>query len=194
MASQPRSRRQAVRDFKRQGILDAAEALFQKAGIAGTTMRAIAERAGYTAGALYSYYDAKDRIMVDLLRRSLASLNQRVRSAKPDAALAAFHNFFSDEPAAFDLLAYVLGEAARGGLSAEADRQVNGRLIPVLAAMAESLETADAAAANRAVLRFTAFAIGLQVLERSRRLETLGFDAAELLREEIASIQTASNR
>ena len=189
MASQPAARRRALRDFKRQGILDAAETLFQEAGSAGTTMRAIAERAGYTAGALYSYYDAKDRILVDLLRRSLASLNQRVRSAEPADALAAFHAFFSDQPAAFDLLVHVLGEVERGGLSAEGDRQLNGRLIPVLTAMAESLETADAAAANRAVLRFTAFAIGLQVLERSRRLETLGFDAAALLREEIASIQ-----
>jgi len=191
MALQPTSRRQAVRDFKRQGILDAAEALFQEAGIAGTTMRAIAERAGYTAGALYSYYEAKDRILVDLLRRSLASLNQRVRSASSGDALAAFHQFFSDEPAAFDLLLHVLGEAERGGLNAEGDRQLNGRLIPVLTALAESLGATDAAIANRAVLRFAAFAIGHQVLTRSRRLESLGFDAAALLREEIASIQMA---
>ena len=55
-ASDRRRRQQRLGDERRRQLLDTAWALWQEAGASGFNMRQLAQRAGYTAGALYAYF------------------------------------------------------------------------------------------------------------------------------------------
>jgi AcrR family transcriptional regulator len=52
---------------REQRILDAATALFRKAGYEGTTIEKIAELAGVAAGTLYNYYENKGDLLVAIV-------------------------------------------------------------------------------------------------------------------------------
>lgn len=52
-------------------ILDAARALFAERGYQGTTMRAVAERAGVNAALVHHYFKAKERLFIAALRMPL---------------------------------------------------------------------------------------------------------------------------
>ena len=82
----PEQRRQRLTDTRRALVLDAAREVFQQHGLAGANMREIARRAGYTPGAIYSYFDSKESIYGALLAESLERLNAAVAGAVPDAA------------------------------------------------------------------------------------------------------------
>ncbi len=47
-------------DSRRALVLDAARAVFDELGIEGASIREIAKRAGYTPGAIYSYFENKE--------------------------------------------------------------------------------------------------------------------------------------
>ena len=65
-----RLERQAQRrKAAQEAILDAAERALAGAGLKGMTMEGIAKQAGYTAGALYSYFTNKDAIVGALFDR-----------------------------------------------------------------------------------------------------------------------------
>jgi AcrR family transcriptional regulator len=54
----------------RQHLLDAAEDLFRRQGLHRTTVGQIADKAGYTAGALYSNFANKEELALAVLARS----------------------------------------------------------------------------------------------------------------------------
>ena len=91
---QRQQRQQTLTDARRALVLDAARAVFAEHGLEGASIRVIAKRAGYTAGAIYSYFDSKEAIYAALLRESLERLQQAVDAARasrasPDRTLAA---------------------------------------------------------------------------------------------------------
>ena len=51
----------------RERLLDAAASLFARQGFAGTSVEQIAESAGYSVGALYSNFENKEQLFLDLL-------------------------------------------------------------------------------------------------------------------------------
>jgi len=53
----------AVREDKREAILDAALDLFEERGFHGTAVPLVAERAGVGAGTLYRYFDSKEALV-----------------------------------------------------------------------------------------------------------------------------------
>lgn len=65
-------------DDKRQAILDAALALADEKGLSAVSMRAVAERAGLTAMAIYPYVGTKIELLDAMMGRLLATM--------PDAA------------------------------------------------------------------------------------------------------------
>lgn len=75
MATQKRRRlTQAERRARtREALLNAAEALFSKRGYAGTSVEAIAERAGFTTGAVYDHFGSKQGILVALIEHGMAT-------------------------------------------------------------------------------------------------------------------------
>ncbi len=64
----------------RRRILDAAQALFDKAGIDAVSMRAIGKDVGLTAPALYAYYTSKTHLLCALWKDTLADLYHKLRN------------------------------------------------------------------------------------------------------------------
>lgn len=75
-------RQRALSDVRRSMVLDAARAVFVERGLEGTSIREIAQRAGYTPGAIYGYFASKEEVYGALLGESLDRLNACVENAK----------------------------------------------------------------------------------------------------------------
>ncbi|AOW13250.1 hypothetical protein LPB72_06700 [Hydrogenophaga crassostreae] len=73
-----RERQQRTAAMRRQHLLDVAWALLVEGGPHSFNMRDLGARAGYTAGALYSYFPSRDHLIGELRRRLLRSLSDRV--------------------------------------------------------------------------------------------------------------------
>lgn len=77
-----RLRQQRFGDERRVQLLDVAWALWCETGAQGFNMRQLAQRAGYTAGALYAYFPGRDAILSALQQRVIQELGAQVRSQK----------------------------------------------------------------------------------------------------------------
>src|SRR3954470_16243756 len=75
------ARQQAMTDQRRAHVLDAARSAFFELGLDGASIREIAQRAGYTPGAIYSYFANKEEVYGALLGESLERLNAQVAKA-----------------------------------------------------------------------------------------------------------------
>lgn len=58
----------------RERILSAAAQLFAQQGFAGTSMPAIAQRSGITAGAIYRHFKSKAELLLEVVKRALGAL------------------------------------------------------------------------------------------------------------------------
>lgn len=138
-------RQQVLADAKRTHILSAATSVFIECGLEAVSMREIAKRAGYTAGAIYSYFANKEEIYGALLAESLERLNAFVLQADQTSSLAvdvtlqndyevlqktvlAFYQFYRDNPRDLDLGFYLFQGLKPRGLTDEWDTQLNARL------------------------------------------------------------------
>jgi AcrR family transcriptional regulator len=61
--------REESREQTQQRLIDAAQSVIAKKGLAGTSVEDIAAAAGYTRGAFYSNFRSKSDLFIDLLRR-----------------------------------------------------------------------------------------------------------------------------
>ena len=68
------------------GLLSAAREVAAKEGWGAVTVRKIAERVGYRAPVVYEYFESKDDLLLELLRRGFADLAGAVRAAREDAS------------------------------------------------------------------------------------------------------------
>ncbi|HUN51109.1 MAG TPA: helix-turn-helix domain-containing protein [Candidatus Sulfotelmatobacter sp.] len=190
MTSRPAARhgrRQALHDHKRQAILGAARAVFLSRGLAGTTMRAIADAAGYVAGAVYAYFPTKEAIVGELLVQSLGNLSRAVKAAGSEAGLqaaaGALWAHYRSNPGELSLALALLADGG-AGLPPETGRQINGRLIALLQALAGSLRQEAGMPppeAERAAVTLLATLAGLLLLQASGRLAMLGQDGDALV-------------
>lgn len=187
------ARKDELRAFKRQGILDAARAVFDEKGFVGANMRAIASRAGYAPGTLYLHYRGKEEIYADLLADSLSCLHRTLRdcaaAGKRSLTLRAPFDHYIAHPADLGLGAALLHSTET--LPAEIERQINGRLIAALSLIANAIHAltgASAADANREAINLAAHQIGVLLLQRSGRLGMLGFAADDLVERYISRL------
>ena len=187
MDSSPRKQRtDTVQRHKREAIVEAAMRTFADTGVEGASVRAIAERAGYTPGALYTYFEDKEALASACLARSLGRLLSALRRADggsgTEDALAvcarAFGEYYRANPAEFALL---LSRCRERGAGEAGERAVNGRLIAVLAWI-ESRRHAEAATDGGAeTVALFARLCGLVLAEHAGWLEMLGFDPSVLI-------------
>ena len=193
------ARREAVRGFKRAAILEAAKRVFRAGGLEGASMREIAGEAGYTPGALYSYYPGKEHIYADLLSDSLAELGRQVRDAsavgddprrRAGAGCRAFHAFYRERPMDLDLGLTLFQGIGRRGLTAELDRQLNGRLIGVLRPISEAIAGLGCTpeTAHRETVAALCQLCGVLLLERTGRLKVLGQEGEDLVGKYLAEM------
>jgi AcrR family transcriptional regulator len=98
----------ALKDTRREQILDALYVVMARQGLAGTSITDIADAAGMARGALHYFFRSKDDIVVALMERMGAAYLRRLDrwlDAQCDVeALVAFH-FAGDENALTQQLA-----------------------------------------------------------------------------------------
>ncbi|MEP7280593.1 MAG: TetR/AcrR family transcriptional regulator [Rubrivivax sp.] len=179
-----RARVAALAAGRRAHVLAAARAAFLELGLERARLREIARRAGYTPGALYSYFDSKEAVYAALLGESLERLNARVAAADPgvDAAEAlrhaalAFFDFYREHPRDLDLGFYLFQGMQPRGLTPALNATLNARLRDALAPVQAALERlgVDATQAQAETTALFAHAVGLLLLSHTGRIRMFG--------------------
>lgn len=95
--SKPRSKHQDRTEATQAKLLRAAEAIFTRDGFAAAKLEQIAEKAGYTRGAIYAHYKSKEDLFLDLLEQRMHGKLARVRTlleeaSTPDERMAKFRS------------------------------------------------------------------------------------------------------
>lgn len=179
----PRDARQRVLvDTRRALVLDAARAAFFELGLEKTSIREIAQRAGYTPGAIYNYFSSKEEVYAALLGESLDRLNSQVESARArrrqvgaasvKAMAKAFFDFYRENPRDLDLGFYLFQGMQPRGLTPALNEALNARLRDSLRPTQDALEalgmpSADALAEVTALFAHT---VGLLMLSHTGRI------------------------
>ena len=68
----------------REHLVEAAKRLFIECGFAGTSLRDIAEEAGYSQGAFYSNFPCKEAVLLELLKRHVALEDDEIETIVAD--------------------------------------------------------------------------------------------------------------
>ena len=195
-------RQQAMNDSRRAHMLDAARSVFERLGIEGASIREIAKQAGYTPGAIYTYFDNKEAIYGALLAESLERLNAAVNAAgvtgsaevSPsdmlEAKASAWFGFFAANPRDLDLGFYLVHGLQPRGLTAELNYQLNDRLHDALrpceaALQAMGLNAEDALRENTSLF---AHGVGLLLMQHTGRIRMFGQDATLLFEDYVIGL------
>ncbi len=184
-------RQQAVTDVRRALVLAAARSAFLELGLEGASLREIAKRAGYTPGAIYSYFSSKEEVYGALLGESLERLNAFVgsavaqpvsgRSAAARSRAAqdllrvkatAFFDFYRESPRDLDLGFYLFHGMQPRGLTPVLNEQLNARLRDALAPTQQALGALgfDSDDAQAEVTALFAHTVGLLLLSHTGRI------------------------
>ncbi|WP_422086271.1 TetR/AcrR family transcriptional regulator [Variovorax sp.] len=192
-------RRQALTDARRALVLDAARAVFLEAGIEGASIREIARRAGYTPGAIYSYFESKEAIYGALLDESIQRLQTAVADApesdgRPDKTLAAkaqaWFDFYAANPRELDLGFYLVQGMRPRGLTSELDHELNDHLHQALRPCEEALQAMglDAEGALRENTSLFAHGVGLLLMQHTGRIRMFRQSADALFKTYVAQL------
>lgn len=181
-SSSPRElRHQALAGVRRQLVLDAARSAFLELGMEKTSIREIAHRAGYTPGAIYSYFASKEEVYGALLAESLDRLNAAVSQAltgvttDPERVLrsaTAFFDFYRENPRDLDLGFYLFQGMKPRGLTPALNETLNERLLQALVPTQEALcrMGLPTQEALQEVTALFAHTVGLLVLSHTGRI------------------------
>lgn len=178
-------RQKALVDVRRALVLDAARKVFFERGLEGTSIREIAQQAGYTPGAIYSYFTSKEEVYGALLGESLERLNERVTLAAAKttrAAAEAFFNFYRENPRDLDLGFYLFQGMQPRGLTPALNESLNKRLRDSLQPIQQGLEALGLSPeeALAEVTALFAYAVGLLVLSHTGRIRMFKQESREL--------------
>ncbi|MFA7505945.1 MAG: TetR/AcrR family transcriptional regulator [Burkholderiaceae bacterium] len=191
VANRPADRRsarlQAMHEARRAHVLAGAREAFMALGLEGTSMREIAQRAGYTPGAIYSYFPGKEDIYAALLGESLERLNAKVDTAlatahapadRLRAGARAFFGFYRDNPRDLDLGFYLFQGMKPRGLTPALDDALNVRLRDALQPVRSALRAMGmpAGAALAETTGLFAHVAGLLLLSHTGRIRMFGQD------------------
>lgn len=186
------ARQQALTDQRRALILDAARAAFFELGLDGASIREIAQRAGYTPGAIYSYFANKEEVYGALLGESLERLNAQVAVARDNsgqrgservrATAKAFFDFYRENPRDLDLGFYVFQGLQPRGLTPKLNEALNRRLRDALEPTQDALVALGMASdqALKEVTALFAHTVGLLVLSHTGRIRMFNQASQEL--------------
>ncbi|MBK9027318.1 MAG: TetR/AcrR family transcriptional regulator [Propionivibrio sp.] len=178
-------RESVLNQARRTLILDAARSAFFELGLDGASLREIAKRAGYTPGAIYSYFANLEEIYGALLGESLQRLNQVVEAAKGAgksssakaidllrAKAEAFYVFYRDNPKELDLGFYLFDGVKPRGLTPELNQQLNEQLMAALRPVQVQLEALGLSADESVIETSAVFAhiVGVLVVNNTGRI------------------------
>ena len=202
-------RQRAVADARRALVLVAARSAFFELGLEGASLREIAKRAGYTPGAIYSYFASKEEVYGALLGESLQRLNDFVAAAAAEpvtgkgnaartraaqhtlrAKASAFFDFYREHPRDLDLGFYLFHGMQPRGLTPALNERLNARLRDALAPaqaglVALGLATGEAQAEVTALF---AHIVGLLLLSHTGRIRMFRQDSPALFERYLAAL------
>ena len=180
------NRREFLVETRKNFVLEAARSVFSEFGIERSNIREIAKRAGYTPGALYSYFPNKEAIFVALLDESIARLKMSVGAAKavgtaaakaeysPAARLlmaksAAWFAFYDHGPKDLELGLYLFQIQKAQGMGAHVTVSFAAQTLKALEPVTEVMESMGCCAADAGAetLGIFAFGFGLLFLKQS---------------------------
>lgn len=179
-------RKRAVTELKRGLILDAARAVFERDGLDGASLRAIAAQAGYTPAALYFHFDSKEALYAQVLGESIARLQAFVDAAvgaaatprqRFAAAALGFFDFYAGNPRDLDLGFYLFRGGMRPhGLGRERDKALNEALEASLRPIQQAVEALGAVPATARLVMADAFAhaVGVLLMLHTQRIRMFG--------------------
>ena len=191
----PRIRRQrAQAEARREHVLAAAREAFTELGLERASLREIARRAGYTAGAIYGYFASKEDVYATLLGESLERLYARVAGAlRPSAATdaaddelrlraLAFFDFYRENPRDLDLGFYLFHGMQPRGLTPHWNERLNARLRDAMRPQEAALRALGFGAeeALSEVTALFAHTVGLLVLSHTGRIRMFGRASQDL--------------
>ena len=196
-AATPRERRhRALAGARREHILGAAREAFFELGLEGASLREIAKRAGYTAGAIYSYFPSKEDVYATLLAESLERLNACVAGAQLPAAVAgstaaadelrlralAFFDFYRENPRDLDLGFYLFHGMQPRGLTPLWNERLNRRLRDAMRLQENALRALGFGVdeATTEVTALFAHTVGLLLLSHTGRIRMFGRTSNDL--------------
>jgi AcrR family transcriptional regulator len=195
------NRRSRLVETRRAMVLEAAKEVFEEEGLDGASIRAIAKKAGYTPGAIYSYFPSKEAIYAALLSDSLVRLRNEVLAAvganksqakgKSTSAIAAtmvmakslaWFNFYSANPKDLDLGFYLFKGMQPRGLSGDLNTALNAQLLSALEPAEQALRAMGLTEiqALRANTNVFAHGVGLLLLQHTGRIRIFEQDAVSL--------------
>jgi AcrR family transcriptional regulator len=192
-AAQKPERQKAVSEHKRGLILAAARKVFENDGLDGASLRAIAASAGYTPAALYFHFESKEAIYAEVLKGSLANLQEAIarsisRTSFPAdrlrAAAMAFFRFYTENPRDLDLGFYLFrGGMKPHGLGKERDAMLNAALKAALYPIYEAAQGLGAQDDEAKCLMVDTFAhaSGLLLLAHTGRMRMFSVSALTLM-------------
>jgi AcrR family transcriptional regulator len=188
------SYRGALDAHRRQLIVDAARHSFEKYGLEGTSIRAIAQAAGCTTGAIYPHFRSKEEIYAVVLSGSLSALQLEMSRAmkghtSPARALrrgtSAIYKDYDARPAELALALTLFNGDRSKRLGHGLDDGLKRQLDDLLALLAEQVRRASRRpflpmVRIEATALFT-YLTGLLVLKHGGRIDVLENNAAVLL-------------
>lgn len=199
-------KRRASTEAKREAILEAARAVFEREGLEGATLRGIAEAAGYTTPALYFHFDSKEALYGELLGRTLERCLEEVTAAV-DAAESpverlraggmAFFGYFAANPRDLDLGFYLFrGGMKPEGLGRDRDIALNAALAATLAPVGAAARELGASETDSALLTADVFAhaTGLLLLAHTGRIKMFGAAPRERMERYLDQVLSAFRR
>lgn len=80
----PRLTREEKQALTRERLIETAARLFAEQGYGATSLRDIAEQAGYSQGAFYSNFDSKESLLLEMLRRHMAAEAEQLAALTTD--------------------------------------------------------------------------------------------------------------
>ena len=72
--------REQARHNVRQAILDATRDLFAQDGLAGVSMRGVADKIGYTPRTIYQHFTDKDNLLSELIEEDVGRLADQLET------------------------------------------------------------------------------------------------------------------
>jgi AcrR family transcriptional regulator len=200
----------ALDAHRRQLIVEAARRVFEQSGLEGASIRAIAQAAGCTTGAIYPHFAAKEEIFAVVLRESLLAISQSVSNAvrettSPAKALrratSAIYKYYDARPSELTLALVLFNGDRPKKLGRGLDETLKQQLDGLLALLAEQVRR-TARQPFLPMVRIEAMAlftylVGLLVLKHSGRIDVLGNNASVLLAHYIKNMvarMTGSNK
>lgn len=193
-----------MNDARKAHVLAIAQEVFIEKGLDGASMRQIAKQAGYTPGAIYSYFASKEELYGALLAESLKRLIERVvlanattgatssTTASLCASAQAFFGFYHENPRDLDLGFYLFQGMKPRGLTPELNDALNTSLRDALAPIRDALLTMglSEAQAQAEITGLFAQVVGLLLLSHTGRIRMFKQDPEDLFAVYLDSLLT----